>query len=436
VEDHRTLGQTDRQTDKPSDRLRFDAMPALSFRKRILLAMLVFGVLPTVVGIIGWAYYFRNQTPAIAGRLAFEEVGTTGRHLLRTLDTTRLSEEEREVLREHAVVLNRNLRLAQRAEPFSEFIAIGLTIVILVMGSGLIYVSVVITRSLSRQLSAPIDELVGWTGYLRRGEPLPSTARRRGAPEFAALREAFRDTAAEIHAARAAELESERLRAFREVARRVAHEMKNPLTPVRLAIRQLEQSAPPEQKEALEVLTTESARLEQLAREFATLGRLPEGPSAEVDLGELMAELLRTSVPETVATTLAVEQGTPRIVGHYDPLRRAFGNLIRNGVEAMGGSGRLDVRISRRGSDVVVSIADHGPGIPPEKRQRVFEPYYTEKLEGTGLGLSIVKQAVDHHRGTIRVVDTPGGGATFQVSFPGPVTSEDGNTDDRTDSDR
>ncbi|HKP28400.1 MAG TPA: HAMP domain-containing sensor histidine kinase, partial [Gemmatimonadales bacterium] len=110
--------------------------------------------------------------------------------------------------------------------------------------------------------------------------------------------------------------------------------------------------------------------------------------------------------------------GTPPIVGHYDPLRRAFGNLIRNAVEAMGGTGRLDVRVARQGLTIMVSIADHGPGIPAEKRQRVFEPYYTEKAEGTGLGLSIVKQAIDHHRGSIAVRETEGGGATFEVRFP------------------
>lgn len=393
-------------------------MPALSFRKRILIAMLVFGVLPTSLGIIGWAMALRNQAPAIAGRRAFEEVGATGRHLLRVLDTVPLSVEERTALREHTAELNDQLARAQRAESFSRWRATGITIVIVVLGSALVYISIIISRSLSKQLSAPIDELVGWTGFIRRGEALPLISRRRGAPEFAALRQAFRDTAAEIQAARAAELESERLRAFREVARRVAHEMKNPLTPVRFAVRQLQQTATPDQKEALEVLTAESTRLEHLAREFATLGRLPEGPSAEVDLGELLGELLRTSVAETVTTTLSVEPGTPPIVGHYDPLRRAFGNLIRNAVEAMGGEGRLEVRVARGEAHVSVSIADHGPGIRPEKRLRVFEPYYTEKPEGTGLGLALVKQAIDHHRGTIIVHDTPGGGATFEVRIP------------------
>ena len=390
-------------------------MRSLSFRKRILLALLLLGAVPTLLGILGWALALRNTTPAIAGRAAFEEVGASAREFLRVLDTTRLAEPEREALREHAATLSSALARAQRAEAFTRFKAYGITMVMVVLGSLLVYLSFAIGRSLSRQLSAPIDELIGWTGNIRRGEALPSTERRRGAPEFASLRLALRQMATELRAARSAELEAERLRAFREVARRVAHEMKNPLTPVRFAVRQLQQTASPDQREALEVLTAESGRLEQLAREFATLGRLPEGPSAEVDLGELLGELLRTSVPSGIETTLRLADGTPPIIGHYDPLRRAYGNLIRNAVEAMGGEGRLEAEIGSEGEMVVVRIVDHGAGIPAEKRARVFEPYYTEKQEGTGLGLALVKQAIDHHRGSISVEETPGGGATFVV---------------------
>jgi signal transduction histidine kinase len=399
-------------------------MRSLSFRKRILLALLLLGALPTSIGIVGWAVALRRSTPAVAGRAAFEEVGASARDFLRVLDTTRLSPEERETLRGHTRTLNAALARSQRAEAFSRIKAYGITLVIVVLGSLLIYLSVIIGRSLSRQLSAPIDELVGWTGYIRRGEALPEAERRRGAPEFADLRRALRDLSTSLRQARAAELEAERLRAFREVARRVAHEMKNPLTPVRFAVHQLEKTATPEQREALEVLTAESARLEQLAREFATLGRLPEGPSAEVDLGELLGELLHTSVPAGVQTALTVQDGVAPVLGHYDPLRRAFGNLIRNAVEAMAGEGRLEATVRQDDRSLIVSLIDHGPGIPAEKRDKVFEPYYTEKSEGTGLGLAIVKQAVDLHRGSITARETPGGGATFEVRFPLPVNGE------------
>ena len=393
-------------------------MRPLSFRKRILLVLLLLGALPTLVGMLGWGVALRNSTPALAGRAAFEEVGASGRELFRALDTTRLSDAERTEVRDHAATLSQALARAQRAEAFSRIKAYGVTLVLTVLGSGLVLLAIGLGRNLSRQLSAPIEELIGWTGNIRRGEPLPDPVQHGGAPEFASLRRALRDMASALGAARQRELEAERLRAFREVARRVAHEMKNPLTPVRFALRQLEATALPAQREALDVLTAESTRLEQLAREFATLGRLPEGPAADVDLGELLGELLRTSVPDTVTTSLTVAPDTPVVTGHYDPLRRAFANLIRNAVEAMGGTGRLEATIAREERWVSVSLADRGPGVPADKRGRVFEAYYSEKPAGTGLGLAIVKQAIDHHRGTIALQDTPGGGATFVVRLP------------------
>lgn len=393
-------------------------MRPLSFRKRILLVLLLVGALPTLVGILGWGVALRNTTPAMAGRAAFEAVGASGRALFRVLDTTRLTPGERREVQDHAATLSRALARAQRAEAFSRIKAYGLTVVLTILGTGLVVLAIALGRNLSRQLSAPIEELIGWTGNIRRGEPLPGPVRHGGAPEFASLRRALRDMASALGAARQRELEAERLRAFREVARRVAHEMKNPLTPVRFALRQLETTALPAQREALEVLAAESARLEQLAREFATLGRLPEGPAAEVDLAELLAELLRTSVPSTVVTSVAAAPGTPVITGHYDPLRRAFANLIRNAVEAMAGEGRLEVTIAREDRWVAVRLADVGPGVPVDKRGRVFEAYYSDKPAGTGLGLAIVKQAIDHHHGTIDLQDTPGGGATFVVRLP------------------
>jgi signal transduction histidine kinase len=194
--------------------------------------------------------------------------------------------------------------------------------------------------------------------------------------------------------------------------------MKNPLTPIRFAVASLASKATREQEEALDVLRTESVRLEQLARDFSNLGRLPEGPPAEVDLGELLGELIRTSLPAEIEAHLQVEPGTPHVTGHYDALRRAFANVLRNAAEAMLGRGRIETTIRPWQGGVRVSVADQGPGIDPAKRSRIFEPYFTDKADGTGLGLAIVKQAVDLHQGTIEVSETPGGGATFQTWLP------------------
>jgi len=393
-------------------------VPPVPFRHRILLNLLLLGALPSAVLVAGWALTLLRFNPAKTSQAALKPVLETGRNLLRVLDTTQMSPVEHRALHAHVTAIESTYTLSVQGFNYSRLKTIGLALAVSVLGVPLLYAAVLLSRSISRQLATPIDELVGWMGRIRRHEGLPPEEDRRGAPEFAVLRSALRDTAASLQQARSGELESERLRAFREVARRVAHEMKNPLTPVRFAIGQLDRTATPDQQEALEVLRVETARLEHLARDFANLGRLPEGPAADVDLGELLAELLRTSLPDTIRQTLLVEKAAPHIAGHYDPLRRAFSNLIRNAVEACGGEGAIDVTVSSDGDGVRVAIIDHGPGVPAERRSRIFEPYVTDKIEGTGLGLAIVKQAIDFHHGTIEVTETPNGGATFIVRLP------------------
>src|SRR2546428_7412321 len=133
---------------------------------------------------------------------------------------------------------------------------------------------------LSRRVARPIDELVGWTRLIRRRMPLPAGPPARGAPEFEALRQALRELATALEAARDRELEAERLRAFREVARRVAHEIKNPLTAMRIAVDQLGRTAGQSDRQttAVDVLEAETQRLAQVAKEVARVGPVPQGP--------------------------------------------------------------------------------------------------------------------------------------------------------------
>lgn len=438
----------------------FRFLRRLAFRNRILLALLLLGAAPSAILSAGWVWSLLQYNPARSSRFVLDTVRVTGQSLLETLDSTRLGAErtpgparftprESVALDDHVKAINVALIRSESGFHYARLRAIALAIGIALLGLFLVTAAVYLARSIARGLSRPTDELLGWMERIRHHEPLPEESgepgignresgagsRESGAPEFAALRAALRETSVALQQGRAAELESERLRAFREVARRVAHEMKNPLTPIRFAIGQLEraagpqdgQTAGPEMSEAVDVLRVESARLEQLAREFANLGRLPEGPAAEVDLGELLAELLKTSVPETMHPLLRVDPAAPRIIGHYDPLHRAFSNLIRNAVEACQQQGGLEIAVGieedREGAGeeiagVRVMIADHGPGVPSEQRARIFEPYVTHKDGGTGLGLALVKQAIEFHRGTIEVGETPGGGATFIVRLP------------------
>src|SRR5213080_2919223 len=373
---------------------------ALEFRQRIFVVLVALTAVPTALAVVGWALAVRTVGPSAGARVALEEMAASARQMVDRMDTTHLAPRERAAVREHLERLSNSVTLARRAETYLRYYAGGFALVVIVFGGLALTTAVRLARHLSRQLSRPIDELVGWTRLIRRRVPLPAGPASRGAPEFEALRQALRELATALDAARERELEAERLRAFREVARRVAHEIKNPLTSMRIAVDHVGRSAgqaDSRTKTAVEVLAAETQRLERLAKEFSDFGRLPEGPKSEV------AVRVRAN-------------GEPcKVLGHYDPLRRAFANLLRNASEAMNGCGEIDVAVARDGDGLVVTIADHGPGVPDELRQQVFEPYFTTKQDGTGLGLALVRQTIEAHNGTITATDTPGGGATFSI---------------------
>jgi len=400
---------------------------ALPFRRRIFLILVVMTAVPTVLAVAGWVLSVRRLLPAAGARASSERVAATARTLLEGVDTLHLTVRERALLRRHLDQVSASVSLARRAETFLRYYTAGFAVVILLLGAAVLYAAVNLAGHLSRQLSRPIDELVGWTQLIRRRESLPVGLLTRGAPEFDALRQALRELAAALSSARERELEAERLRAFREVARRVAHEIKNPLTSMRIAVDQMRRTvgqSDSRTETAIQVLAAETDRLERLAKEFSEFGRLPEGPQSEIDLVELLEELGRTGVPDGVRVTVHANgaRGGRTLLGHYEPLRRAFANLLRNAAEAMQGRGTIDVTVAGDGSGLAVTVADHGPGIPPELRQRVFEPYFTTKSDGTGLGLALVRVTLEAHRGTIAVTETPGGGATFAIVFPpGPT---------------
>src|SRR5690348_7206445 len=391
---------------------------ALPFRQRIFVVLGALTAVPTALAVVGWALAVRTVAPSAGARVALEEVATSARQMVERMDTTHLPASERAALRTHLERLSSSVTLARRAETYLRYYAGGFALVVIVFGGLALTAAVRLAGHLSRQLSRPIDELVGWTRLIRRHVPLPAGPASRGAPEFEALRQALRELATALDAARERELEAERLRAFREVARRVAHEIKNPLTAMRIGVDQLRRSSgrtDGRAQVAVDVLGAETERLERLAREFSDFGRLPEGPKSEVDLVDLLMDLGKSAVPAEVAVSVRANGEPCRLLGYYEPLRRAFANLLRNASEAMGGRGAIDVAVTRDGDGLVVTIADHGPGVPEELRQRVFEPYFTTKRDGTGLGLALVRQTIEAHHGTISVANAPGGGATFSI---------------------
>src|SRR5881296_1664056 len=346
---------------------------ALPFRQRIFLILGALTAVPTALAVVGWALAVRTVGPSAGARVALEEDAASARQMIEQIDTTRLTSRQRVVLRQHLEQLSNSVSLARRAETYLRYYAGSFAAVVIVFGSLALISAIRLAGHLSRQLSRPIDELVGWTRLIRRRMPLPAGPPTHGAPEFEALRQALRELASALDVARDKELEAERLRAFREVARRVAHEIKNPLTSMRIAVDTLSRAesgggGQGRAEVAMQVMVAETDRLERLAREFADFGRMPEGAQSEVDLQELLEELGRTGVPDGVRVSVEANGGRRSVMGHYEPLRRAFANLLRNAAEAMKGRGAIDVRVTGDAAGCVVTIADHGPGIPEDLR--------------------------------------------------------------------
>jgi signal transduction histidine kinase len=303
-------------------------------------------------------------------------------------------------------------------------------------------------------MSRPLQELVGWTERIGRGEPLPEGPPRRGAPEFEVLRQRMRNMSRELELGRTRAIETERAAALRETARQVAHELKNPLTPIRFAVERLRRELPtlsPALVETVEVLDVESRRLEAMARSFSQFGRLPEGPAAAIDVGELVRYTARSTVPGDIALSVDVDDATPMIHGHHDALARALSNVILNAIDACRSApndrqAQITVRvrpISANGTHgvaertpesnadngartVEIAVVDSGGGIPQEHLSRIWEPYVTSKPGGTGLGLAIARQTVLAHRGSVGAESTPGNGTTIRFVLP---VNDDGRSD-------
>jgi signal transduction histidine kinase len=398
----------------------------LSFRTRVLLYLVLFAVVPSSLLLLGGAAMVGKSLPLLSSSEAWDSVAVSGRAAIAAAREGPLTPEQRMALAKHEAELDASLTQARRLR-FLASRAVPAMLLIAVVGAGfLALLSTRVAGHLSRQLGRPLLELVGWTELIARGRPLPDQPPKRGAPEFELLRRRMRKMARELETARERELEAERLDAFRETARRVAHELKNPLTPIRFAVERLRREAPESLAEAVEVIGTESQRLESMAKSFSQFGRLPEGPAAEVDLGELARYTARSAVPDERRVTVTVEDHLPMVTGHHDALSRALTNVLLNAVEAtrLGGAITIDVR---RGSlegvtGVVLSVRDTGRGIPASMMPRLWEPYITNTPGGTGLGLAIARQTVQAHGG--RVFAASREGEWTEIRFVLPLDGE------------
>lgn len=232
----------------------------------------------------------------------------------------------------------------------------------------------------------------------------------------------------------------QRIGAWQEFARRLAHEIKNPLTPIQLAAQEVYRSYrgdDPAYRRKLEdasaIIEEEVATLRRLVSEFSSFARLPTAELVDADLRDFLAEIERSGPAlledatrhEAAPVRLVVEVPKEPLPVRIDAmmLKRGVDNLVRNAVQAVSqlrieGGGKVVVRASRQRDSIRLTVDDNGPGIPESDRDRIFDPYFTTKVEGTGLGLPIVKKVVLEHGGTVELVASSLGGARFVISLP------------------
>ncbi len=309
-----------------------------------------------------------------------------------------------------------------------------------------IALSITIGARISRQVTRRIAALAEATQAVGAGD-LSVRARVEGADELTDLARAFNAMLGEVEASRARIDFLGRMSAWQEMARRLAHEIKNPLTPITLAVEECHRRYPGDDARfrklldtTLEIVTEEVGTLRRLVSEFASFARLPE---AEPTVGDVAAFLraeggrfdLGEEAPEASVTSgllggvrlsWSIPEGEVPLAFDAHMLHRVLANLVTNAAQAIRGAGRpegtIEVSLRCAGRHVELDVDDDGPGIARADRERMFEPYVTTKPDGNGLGLAIVKKIVVEHGGFVEALESPLGGARLHLRFPATTT--------------
>jgi len=226
-------------------------------------------------------------------------------------------------------------------------------------------------------------------------------------------------------------VQSERVAAWRELARRLAHELKNPLFPLQITVENLLRSRHlPEAefdeifRESTATLLAEIANLKTIIGRFSDFSKMPQPQLQRVQINDLLKRIVALHEPQFNAPgrppikPVLELSAIPEIDADPDLLHRVFSNLVLNAMDAMPEGGTLTLRTRELENAVQIEVSDSGTGLTPEERARLFTPYYTSKRHGTGLGLAIVQSVISDHRGSIAVESEPGRGATFSIELP------------------
>ena len=283
----------------------------------------------------------------------------------------------------------------------------------------------------SRRITRPVEELANGAREVASGR-WDTHIDVKGSDEIGQLAAAFNDMTKTLASQKEKLVQTERVAAWRELARRLAHELRNPLFPLQITVENLQRARQlgPQQfqevfSEATATLKAELANLNSIVGRFSDFSKMPAPQFTRVNVNEVLRNAVRLFEPQftavgkpSIATEFFLSESLPEIDADPDLLHRAFQNLLLNALDAMPAGGTITLKSSDAGESVRIEVADTGKGLTPEECSRLFTPFYTTKQLGTGLGLAIVQSVVSDHHGAISVSSEEGRGAAFRIDLP------------------
>src|SRR5580704_10761312 len=301
----------------------------------------------------------------------------------------------------------------------------------LAVGAGALFVGLLMALWISARITKPVEELAEGAREVAAGR-WDTHIDVHGGDEIGQLAEAFNHMTQTLAAQKERLVQTERVAAWRELARRLAHELRNPLFPMQITVENLQKARKLEAKQFLEVfnestatLKTELANLNTIVTRFSDFSKMPAPQFARVNVNEALRNAVRLFEPQfnavgkpPVIPEYFLTEPLPEIDADADLLHRAFQNLVLNALDAMPAGGTLTMRTTEHEGSVRIEVSDTGKGLTPEECSRLFTPYYTTKIQGTGLGLAIIQSVISDHHGTISVSSDEGHGTTFRIELP------------------
>jgi two-component system, NtrC family, nitrogen regulation sensor histidine kinase NtrY len=301
----------------------------------------------------------------------------------------------------------------------------------LLVGSIGIVLAILLSSWAAARVTRPVEQLARAAREVTSGN-WNTRVEIPGRDEFSQLAESFNRMTTELLTQKERLVQAEIVAAWRELARRLAHELKNPLFPLQLTIENLVRARmqSPQQfdevfRESSRTLLAEISNLKTIIGRFSEFSKMPPPQLQPVQLNDLLRGVVQLfqaqlTAPgrEPIHCEFEFEDGLAPVAADPELLHRALSNLVLNAMDAMPNGGTLTLRCRRNDGTAIIEISDTGSGLTREECERIFTPYYTSKQHGTGLGLAIVQSVVSDHGGRISVQSEPGQGTTFTIELP------------------